>query len=81
MALPNRNHHPYADEYSLVEIVYDDGTTTTFMMKASSKIAKYLGDELLERQCLVLRNDTDALVVPRERIRSLAIRTVTSNTE
>lgn len=71
----------YPTEYSLVDVTYIDGTTTAFTMKASPKIARYLGGELRDNKCLTLLNDTDALIVPREQLRSVAIRALTSNTK
>lgn len=67
----------YPAEYSLVEIVYIDGTTTSFIVKASTNIAKYLRDELRDTQALTLRNDTDVLVVVREQLRSFTLRAMT----
>ena len=68
----------YPVEYSLVELTYVDGTTSSFMVKASPNIAKYLRDELKETQALTLRNDTDTLVVVREQLRCFTMRSVTS---
>jgi DNA-binding IclR family transcriptional regulator len=67
----------YPVEYSLVEITYVDGTTTSFMVKASPNIAKYLRDELKETQALTLRNDTDVMVIAREQLRSFTLRAMT----
>ena len=67
----------YPVEYSLVEIVYVDGTTSSFMVKASPNIAKYLRDELKDMQALTLRNDTDVMVITREQLRSFTLRKLT----
>ena len=67
----------YPVEYSLVEIVYIDGTTASFTVKASPNIARYLRDELKDTQALTLRNDTDVMVITREQLRSFTIRKLT----
>ena len=69
----------YPVEYSLVEIAYVDGTTTSFIVKAGLGIAKYLRDELRDHNCLTLRNDTDVLVVVREQLRSFTLRAMTKD--
>jgi hypothetical protein len=68
----------YPTEYSLAEIVYVDGTTTTFTVKAGVGIAKYLAEELRDKQALTLRNDTDVLLIPREHLRSFTMRRLTT---
>lgn len=75
MAAPT--HPDYPTQYSLVEIVYVDGTTTTFMINAGFGIAKYLRDELNDKQSLTLRNDTDVMIVTREQLRSFTLRQIT----
>jgi hypothetical protein len=78
MAITKPQHNKqYPVEYSLVELVYVDGTTTSFMVKAGLGIAKYLRDELRDHQSLTLRNDTDVLVVVREQLRSFTLRAMT----
>jgi hypothetical protein len=68
----------YPVEYSLVEITYVDGTTTSFMVKAGLGLAKYLREELRDALALTLRNDTDTLVVMREQLRCFHMRAVTT---
>lgn len=77
MAISKPNDRNYPVEYSLVEIVYVDGTTTSFMLKAGLGIAKYLQDDLKEQQALMLRNDTDVMVITREQLRSFTLRAMT----
>lgn len=67
----------YPVEYSLVEIVYVDGTTASFIVNASPNIANYLRHDLKEQQALMLRNDTDVMVITREQLRSFTLRTMT----
>ena len=69
----------YPVEYSIVDIVYVDGTTSSFMVKAGPGIAKFLTQELRDSLSLTLRNDTDTLVVLREQLRSFSMRLVTSS--
>lgn len=68
----------YPTEYSLVELTYVDGTTSSFIVKAGPTIAKYLSQELRDSLALTLRNDTDTLVVMREQLRCFHMRAVTS---
>ena len=77
LSKPRYEGRKYPEEYSLVEIVYVDGTTTSFMLSAGKSIAKYLRDELRDHQSLTLRNDTDVMVVTREQLRSFTLRQVT----
>lgn len=67
----------YPVEYSLAEIVYTDGTTSSFMVKAGVGLARYLAEELRDKQALTLRNDTDVLLIPREQLRSFTLRAMT----
>ena len=67
----------YPVEYSLVEIVYVDGTTASFIVNASPNIARYLQADLREEQALLLRNDTDVMVITREQLRSFTMRAMT----
>lgn len=69
--------HQYPDTYSLVEIVFVDGTTTEFMVSAGLGIAKYLRDELRDHNCLTLRNENDVMVVTREQLRCFTMRQIT----
>jgi hypothetical protein len=67
----------YPVEYSLAEIVYVDGTTTSFIVKAGVGIARYLAEDLRDKQAITLRNDTDVLIIPREQLRSFIMRAMT----
>ena len=67
----------YPTEYSIAEIVYVDGTTTTFTVKAGLGLARYLAEELRDKQAITLRNDTDVLLIPREHLRSFTMRAMT----
>lgn len=67
----------YPTQYSLVEIVYVDGTTASFTINAGYGLAQYLRDELNDKQSLTLRNDTDVMVIVREQLRSFTLRQLT----
>ena len=67
----------YPDTYSLVEIVFTDGTTTEFMVNAGKGIAGYLRDELRDHQSLILRNENDVMVITREQLRCFTMRQIT----
>jgi len=66
------------DEYCLVEIIYIDNSTATFMLNAGIGLAKYLQTELEQRGSVLLRNNTDAMVIVKDQLRSLTMRTVTN---
>ena len=70
-------HPNYPTQYSLVEIVYVDGSTATFTINAGLTIGKYLRDELNDKQSLTLRNDTDVMIITREQLRSFTLRQIT----
>jgi hypothetical protein len=50
------------------------------MVNAGLGITKYLRDELKEHNSLILRNDTDTLIVVREQLRSISLRQITQET-
>ena len=77
MATSKPNRPEYPTEYSLVELVYVDGTTSSFIVKAGLGIGRHLAEELRDKQALTLRNDTDVLVVVREQLRSFTMRAIT----
>ena len=76
MAATNKK---YPEEHSIVEVVYVDGTTANFMINAGPSLADWLAARLKETGSLVLRNEVDSLVIPREQLRSFHMRKVTSN--
>lgn len=67
----------YPKEYSIVEVVYVDGTTASFMVNAGPSLSAYLATGLKDTGSLILRNEVDALVIPREQLRSFHMRKVT----
>lgn len=75
---PQRNKQ-YPVEYCLVEIIYVDGTTASFMINAGVGLGRYLAEELRDKQAITLRNDTDVLIIPREQLRSFTMRQITKD--
>jgi hypothetical protein len=73
-------HKEYPAEYSIVEVTFIDDTTVSFMINAGPQISDYLSQKLHETGALVLRNERDSLVVPRERLKAFALRKVTKDT-
>lgn len=76
---PRYGGRKYPEEYSIVEIVFVDGTKTEFMVNAGKGIAGYLRDELRDHQSLTLRNDTDVMIITREQLRSFTLRQITQD--
>ena len=75
MAAPT--HPEYPPQYSIVEIVYVDGSTATFTINAGYGIAKYLRDGVKDHGSLTLSNDTDVMIITREQLRSFTLRQIT----
>lgn len=69
----------YPEEHSIVEVVYVDGTTVNFMVNAGPSLSEWLAGRLKDTGVLVLRNEVDSLVIPREQLRSFHMRKVTNN--
>jgi hypothetical protein len=67
----------YPTQYSIVEIVYVDGSTAMFTINVGLGIGKYLRDELKDHNSLTLRNDTDVMIITREQLRSFTLRQIT----
>jgi hypothetical protein len=61
-----------------VGTIYIDNSTATFMLNAGIGLAKYLQTELEQRGSVLLRNNTDAMVIVKDQLRSLTMRTVTN---
>lgn len=69
----------YPVEHSIVEITFIDDTTTAFMVNTGPTIADYLNQKLHDTGALVLRNERDSMVIPRERLKAFTIRKVTKD--
>ena len=64
-------------QYSMAEIVLMDGTTQTFMMKASTSIIGHLTKEMKEKGFLTMWNDTDVLCIRADQVKQFALRAFT----
>ena len=63
--------------YSMAEIVLTDGTTQTFMMKASTNIIKHLLKEMRDTGYLTMWNDSDVLCIRTDQVKQFALRAFT----
>jgi hypothetical protein len=63
--------------YSMAEIILTDGTSQTFMMKASTTIIKHLLKEMRETGYLTMWNDTDVLCIRASDVKQFALRAFT----
>lgn len=64
-------------QYSMAEIQLTDGTSQTFMMKASTTIIKHLLKEMRETGYLTMWNDTDVLCIRASDVKQFALRAFT----
>jgi len=64
-------------QYSMAEIVLTDGTSQTFMMKASPNIIKHLLKEMRDTGYLTMWNDSDVLCVRADQVKQFALRAFT----
>lgn len=70
----------YRDEnpqYSMAEIILTDGTSQTFMMKASPTVVKHLIKEMRETGYLTMWNDTDVLCIRADQVKQFSLRAFT----
>jgi len=70
-------HATPAPDYSMAEIQLMDGTTQTFMMKASTSIVKHLLKEMQEKGHLTMWNDTDVLCIRADQVKQFTLRAFT----
>ena len=66
-----------APDYSMAEIQLTDGTTQTFMMKASTSIIKHLLKEMQTSGHLTMWNDTDVLCIRADQVKQFTLRAFT----
>lgn len=66
-----------APDYSMAEIQLTDGTTQTFMMKASTNIVKHLLKEMHGSGYLTMWNDTDVLCIRADQVKQFTLRAFT----
>lgn len=66
-----------APQYSMAEIVLNDGSTQTFMLKASTSIVQHLVKGMRETGYLTMWNDTDVLCIRASEVKQFALRAFT----
>jgi hypothetical protein len=64
-------------QYSMAEIQMTDGTSQTFMMKASPNIVNHLIKEMRDKGYLTMWNDTDVLCIRADQVKQFALRAFT----
>ena len=64
-------------QYSMAEIVLNDGSTQTFMLKASTSIVQHLVKGMRETGYLTMWNDTDVLCIRASEVKQFALRAFT----
>ena len=72
-----RIHRDEKPQYSMAEIVLMDGTSQTFMMRASTNIVQHLTKEMKEKGFLTMWNDTDVLCIRADQVKQFALRAFT----
>lgn len=63
--------------YSMAEIQLMDGSSQTFMIKASTNIVSHLIKEMREKGYLTMWNDTDVLSIRADQVRQFTLRAFT----
>lgn len=63
--------------YSMAEIQLMDGSSQTFMIKASTNIVSHLIKEMKEKGYLTMWNDTDVLSIRADQVRQFTLRAFT----
>ena len=63
--------------YSMAEIQLMDGSSQTFMIKASTNIVSHLIKEMREKGYLTMWNDTDVLSIRADQVKQFTLRAFT----
>lgn len=71
------SRQPASPQYSIASIVFNDGTTQEFMVKASPSVVPHLVKEMKATGYLTLWNDSDTLCVDTRHIKHFALREIT----
>ena len=66
-----------APQYSMAEIQMMDGTSQTFMMRASTNIVNHLTKEMRDKGYLTMWNDTDVLCIRADQVKQFVLRAFT----
>lgn len=69
---------PETRTYSIAQIVFMDGTTQEFMVKASPTVVPHLLKEMKNTGYLTLWNDTDTLCIRADHVKQITMREVTT---
>ena len=69
----------HRNSYSIAQIVFMDGTTTEFMVKASPSVVPHLTKEMSNSGYLTLWNDTDTMCIRADQVKHFSMRQVTTN--
>lgn len=72
---------PAKQSYSIAHIVYLDGTTQEFMVKASPTVVPHLVKEMKATGFLTLWNDSDTMCIRADLIKHFEMREVTNQPE
>jgi hypothetical protein len=67
--------------YSLASIVFMDGTTTEFMVKAAPSVVPHLVKEMKNTGFLTLWNDIDTMCIRADIVKCVSMREVTKQQE
>ena len=65
--------------YSIAQIVFKDGTTLEFMVKASPSVVSHLTKEMQNTGYLTLWNDTDTMSIASAEIKHFCLRQITND--
>ena len=71
------NPHANVPQYSLTEVTLMDGTTHSFMTKASPNLAGHLAKEMGATGFLTLWNDTDCMCIQASQVKMFSMRQIT----
>jgi len=63
--------------YSMAEIQLMDGSSQTFMIKASTNIVNHLIKEMRDKGYLTMWNDTDVLTIRADQVKQFTLRAFT----
>jgi hypothetical protein len=69
--------HPNPPQYSVTEVTMMDGTTHSFMTKASPNLAGHLAKEMGATGFLTLWNDTDCMCIQASQVKMFSMRQIT----
>jgi hypothetical protein len=72
-----RIHRDENPQYSMAEIQLTDGTSQTFMLKASTTIVQHLIKEMRDKGFLTMWNDSDVLSIRADQVKQFSLRAFT----